>query len=76
MRSIKNKGVVYSGKVGANMTKRATRVSRACKKAPIICKDGPMSGETLWFGDTTFTSAFFTYRGQTGRYVGGKWQQA
>ena len=76
MRAIKNPGVVYSGKVGANMTIRKSRPSRACKKAPVTCKNGPMVGETLWFGDTTFTSAIFTYRGETGRYINGKWHAA
>lgn len=41
-------------------------------KMPVLCKDGPMKGEELWIqGQTT---AYFTYRGETGRYVEGKWE--
>lgn len=47
------------------------RSRKISKKSPQLCKDGPMVGETLWFGDTTLTSAIFTYRGETGRYIGG-----
>jgi len=75
-RSLRNPNVVYSGKVGKNMTLRAPRKSNACKKAPMPCKNGPMQGEILWFGDSTFTSAIFTYRGATGRYVKGDWVKA
>lgn len=74
MKTIKNKGVVYTGKVGANMILRPPRVSKACKKAPRLCFDGPMKNEVLWFGDTTFTSGVFTYRGETGRYSNGHWE--
>ena len=56
--------------------KTPIRRRAVCKKAPMLCKDGPMKGETLWFGDTTFTSAIFTYRGETGRYVMGKWENS
>lgn len=76
MRAIKNPGVVYSGLVGANMNIRKPRPSRACRKAPRLCENGPMAGETLWFGDATFTSAIFSYRGKTGRYINGKWHAA
>jgi len=47
-----------------------------CKKSPMPCKNGPMKDEILWFGDSTFTSAIFTYRGETGRYVKGAWVKA
>ena len=70
---MKNKNVVYNGKVGKNMGPKRIHKSTACKKAPCVCKDGPMTGETLYFGDSTFTSCIFTYKGQTGRYVKGEW---
>ena len=76
MKTMKNPNVVYSGKVGANMGPKRYRPSVACKKAPMVCKNGPMGGETLWFGDSTYTSAIFTYRGETGRYINGKWHAA
>lgn len=56
--------------------KTPIRRRAVCKKAPMLCKDGPMKGETLWFGDSAFTSAIFTYRGETGRYVLGMWEKA
>jgi len=51
---------------------KARRNSTACRKEPVVCKDGPMEGEKLWlqYG----TTAYFTYRGETGRYVFGKWE--
>jgi hypothetical protein len=41
-----------------------------------ICYNGPMMGHTLKFGDSSCTSAIFTYRGATGRYIKGDWVSA
>ena len=76
MRNLKNKGVVYTGKVGANMSIKMPTKRNSRKKSPMPCKNGPMQGETLWFDDSIFTSAIFTYRGDTGRYIKGDWVKA
>jgi len=39
----------------------------------ITCKNGPMAGVRLWL-DADATTGFFTLHGETGRYVGGKWE--
>lgn len=65
--------VVYSGKVGARMRAKRINKSRTVGKTAYTCIGGPMNGETLYL--STDTTAMFNYKGETGRYVGGKWEQ-
>ena len=51
------------------------RKNAVFKKAPCVCKDGPMVGETLYFGDSTYTTARILYRGHYGYYKMGVWQE-
>lgn len=74
MKIIRNKGVVYTGLVGANMGPKRHRNSTACKKVRHLCSGGPMAGEHLWL--STPATAYFMLHGQTGRYNNGKWESA
>lgn len=42
------------------------------RKKKFICSNGPLRGHELWLTDGT--TAYFTYRKQTGRYSDGKWE--
>lgn len=64
--------VVYTGKVGAKMRAKRITTIRAVSKTAYHCVGGPMNGETLYL--STDTTAMFNYKGETGRYVGGKWE--
>lgn len=71
---IKNKNVVYSGKVGSNTKPRKHRMpSQTVLKSAMACRNGPMVGRVLYLA-TNYTLPF-TYKGQTGRYVGGVWEK-
>lgn len=58
------------------------RTPRTVKKHPVLCKNGPMVGETLYLSydglnmtpAPILRTAYITYRGETGRYVNGEWQ--
>ena len=51
------------------------RKNAVFKKAPFVCKDGPMRGETLYFGDSTYTTARILYLGHYGYYKKGIWHE-
>ena len=51
------------------------RSAKTVKKVPFLCKDGPFFLETLYL-HSDGSSAIFTYRGETGRYINGKWHAA
>jgi hypothetical protein len=75
MKSRQTHAVVYSGKVGAKMEQEPHKMpSKITPKVPIKCKLGPMGGNVLWLA--TDNTLPFTYKGQTGRYVGGVWEKA
>lgn len=46
--------------------------TKATPKTAMFCLNGPMSGSTLYV--TSPITLPFTYKGQTGRYVAGKWE--
>jgi hypothetical protein len=46
--------------------------TKATTKVGMYCTDGPMSGHKLYV--TSLVTLPFTYKGQTGRYVAGKWE--
>jgi len=50
-----------------NHTKELARSKSAYK-----CVDGPFKGATLWL-DQLGTTLPLTIKGQTGRYIGGRW---
>ncbi|WAX26336.1 hypothetical protein [Ralstonia phage p2110] len=68
MTVIRNKGVVYAGKVGAKMRPRTGPVTRkTVRKHPFVREGGPMHGHTLYL--TTPNTVPMNVNGQCGRYV-------
>jgi len=55
-------------------TKNGT-ASKVTKKIPVQCVNGPWRDRILYLQEDRCT-AIFSYRGETGRYVGGKWEAA
>lgn len=72
MKSKQLTPVVYAGKVGARLKPLKPRVRKEPMKHAFFCVDGPMLGNRLWL--SSFDTAVFTYCGETGRYVAGKWE--
>lgn len=70
---MKNKNVVYSGKVGAKMRAKRVSTSRAVAKTGIRCIDGPMRGQILYLQADGATMPM-VYMGQVGRYISGRWE--
>lgn len=65
----RNRGVVYSGKVGAKMRPRFSGApSKRVRKTAFKCEGGPMHGHTLYL--TTPSTVPMDVNGQRGRYVG------
>lgn len=54
------------------MKTKRTPIKAGSAKSPVVCQDGPFIGEKLWLQNGT--TAYFKYRGETGRYNGGKWE--
>ena len=70
---MKNKNVVYTGKVGAKLkARKIPGTSKRTVKTAMYCQDGPMRQHKLFV--TSENTLPFTYKGQTGRYVAGKWE--
>lgn len=68
MAVIRNKGVVYAGKVGAKMRPRFSSAPRkGVRKSAYKCVGGPMDGHTLYL--TTPSTVPMNMAGQRGRYV-------
>ncbi|QKW95367.1 hypothetical protein [Ralstonia phage RPZH3] len=68
MAVIRNKGVVYAGKVGAKMRPRFSSAPRkTVRKTAFQCVGGPMDGHTLYL--TTPSTVPMNMAGQRGRYV-------
>ncbi|CAH0532185.1 hypothetical protein UAM5_00068 [Ralstonia phage UAM5] len=67
MAVIRNKGVVYAGKVGAKMRLRSTAPRKTVRKSAFKCQGGPMDGHTLYL--TTPSTVPMNMNGQRGRYV-------
>lgn len=68
MAVIRNKGVVYAGKVGAKMRPRFSSAPRkGVRKSAFKCVGGPMDGHTLYL--TTPSTVPMNVNGQCGRYV-------
>lgn len=73
MKSKQVRAVVYSGKVGAKMTPKKHSTPTGTVKTVMRCEGGPMHRHKLYVAsETTLT---FTYKGRTGRYVAGKWEE-
>lgn len=53
--------------------KRRATVKKTAK-FPCLCQDGPFWGATLYLDEHMPATAIFTVRGETGRYVDGKWE--
>jgi hypothetical protein len=69
---MKNKNVVYSGKVGAKMKPRIGTRRPGCIKSANQCQDGPMKGHFLYLVSSHTLPV--NYRGEVGRYVSGVWE--
>lgn len=67
MAVIRNKGVVYAGKVGAKMRLRSSAPRKTVRKSAYKCVGGPMDGHTLYL--TTPSTVPINMAGQRGRYV-------
>lgn len=64
----RNRGVVYSGKVGAKMRPRfSSAPSKRVRKFAFKCVGGPMDGHTLYL--TTPSTVPISMSGQRGQYV-------
>lgn len=74
--AIKNKNVVYTGKVGAKMKPRKGPVStKATPKHMFKCIGGPLNGHILWLQEDGGTLPI-QMKGQFGHYRHGEWHPA
>lgn len=72
---MKNGGVAYNGKVGANKRPRKIGYSRrsAVTKEKHSCIGGPMHGAQIWLQGDGATIEF-VMNGHRGRYFQGRWE--
>lgn len=64
---------VYTGAVGRKMGPKPWRARNRVHKRVVKCIDGPWRGHGLCLSDGPADTLPIVIRGQSGRYVGGKW---
>lgn len=77
MRRRRNRGVVYTGKVGAKLRPRRWSVSRRrVPKVQYRCNSGPLKGHCIWLDPSSgHTTLPIVVRGERGHYYCGTWIQ-
>ncbi len=74
---MRNRGVIYSGRVGARMRVRHKRASRRCPKTSCKLCGGPWHGHCVWLSANGDRATLpFVVRGVAGQYRGGDWVAA
>lgn len=77
MRRSRNRGVIFTGRVGLKMPIRAPRVSRRISYVSVLCIGGPFSGFQIRLDDSGDKRTLpFMACGVVGRYVGGRREPA
>lgn len=74
---MKNRGVIYTGKVGRRMPIRHRRASRRIIRKQVFLLGGPLHGGKAWIDATSDLCTLpIVCRGQCGRYRDGKWERS